>query len=135
MRPRLPALGAGLALLAGLLLAPVAGAQAPKPGSQPQPQPQPQSLPSTTEATPAPAARPRIGLVLSGGGARGLAHVGVLKVLEEMQVPIDVIAGTSMGAIVGGLYASGMRAAELERELRAVRWNEVFAARVERKLL
>ena len=135
MRPRLPALGAGLALLAGLLLAQVAGAQAPQPGSQPQPQPQPQSLPSTTEATPAPAARPRIGLVLSGGGARGLAHVGVLKVLEEMQVPIDVIAGTSMGAIVGGLYASGMRAAELERELRAVRWNEVFAARVERKLL
>ena len=82
-----------------------------------------------------PAARPRIGLVLSGGGARGLAHVGVLKVLEQMQVPIDVIAGTSMGAIVGGLYASGMGAAELERELRAVRWNEVFASRVERKLL
>lgn len=79
--------------------------------------------------------RPRIGLVLSGGGARGLAHVGVLKVLERMQVPIDVIAGTSMGAIVGGLYASGMTADELERELLAVRWNEVFANRVERPQL
>ncbi len=79
--------------------------------------------------------RPRIGLVLSGGGARGLAHVGVLKVLEELHVPVDVITGTSMGAIVGGLYASGMRAADLERELRAVRWNEVFASRVERRLL
>ena len=73
--------------------------------------------------------------MLSGGGARGLAHVGVLKVLEEMQVPIDVITGTSMGAIVGGLYASGMRAAELERELRAVQWSEVFANRVERQQL
>jgi NTE family protein len=80
-------------------------------------------------------ARPRIGLVLSGGGARGLAHVGVLKVLEQMQIPIDVIAGTSMGAIVGGLYASGMRAADLDRELRAVRWSEVFANRVERQQL
>jgi NTE family protein len=53
------------------------------------------------------AKRPRIGLVLSGGGARGAAHLGVLKVLEELRVPIDVIAGTSMGSIVGGSYASG----------------------------
>src|SRR4030095_5975338 len=52
--------------------------------------------------------RPKVGLVLSGGGARGLTHIGVLKVLHEMRVPIDYIAGTSMGAIVGGLYASGM---------------------------
>ena len=52
--------------------------------------------------------RPRVGLVLSGGGARGAAHVGVLKVLEQMHVPIDAIAGTSMGAVVGGLYASGL---------------------------
>ena len=57
-----------------------------------------------------PAGRPRIGLVLSGGGARGLAHVGVLKVLERERIPIDAIAGTSMGAIIGGLYASGMSA-------------------------
>src|SRR3954466_14148794 len=59
--------------------------------------------------------RPRIGLVLSGGGARGAAHVGVLKVLESLHVPIDAIAGTSMGALVGGLYASGMSADEIER--------------------
>ena len=52
--------------------------------------------------------RPKICLVLSGGGARGVAHVGVLKVLEELRVPIDCIAGTSMGAVVGGAYASGM---------------------------
>lgn len=64
----------------------------------------------TTTAPPLPslqAPRPRIGLVLSGGGARGAAHIGVLKVLEELRVPIDVIAGTSMGSIVGGSYASG----------------------------
>jgi NTE family protein len=57
--------------------------------------------------------RPRIGLVLSGGGARGAAHIGVLKVLEELRVPIDVIAGTSMGSIVGGSYASGQTVANM----------------------
>lgn len=86
-------------------------------------------------AAAASAARPRIGLVLSGGGARGLAHVGVLKVLERERVPIDVIAGTSMGAIIGGLYASGMSAAQLEAELLKVNWDAVFADRVDRPLL
>jgi NTE family protein len=81
------------------------------------------------------ARRPRIGLVLSGGGARGLAHVGVLKVLEQMQIPVDVIAGTSMGAIIGGLYASGMRADELERELLRLDWDTIFAPRIERQHL
>jgi len=79
--------------------------------------------------------RPRIGLVLSGGGARGLAHVGVLKVLERERVPVDLVVGTSMGAIIGGLYASGMRATDIERELLAVRWDEVFAPRVGRQEL
>lgn len=79
--------------------------------------------------------RPKIGLVLSGGGARGIAHVGVLKVLEREGVPIDVITGTSMGAIIGGLYASGMRAEEIERELLKVNWNTVFASRIERQAL
>ena len=87
---------------------------------------------SLPDATPA---RPKIGLVLSGGGARGLAHVGVLQVLERARVPVDVIVGTSMGAIVGGLYASGMKADEIERELLKVRWEEVFASRVERREL
>ena len=85
-------------------------------------------LPSTTE-------RPKIGLVLSGGGARGLAHVGVLKVLEQERIPVDLIAGTSMGAIIGGLYASGMTAGELERELLLVGWDRVFASRVAREQL
>jgi NTE family protein len=76
--------------------------------------------------------RPRVGLVLSGGGARGLAHVGVLKVLERERIAVDVIAGTSMGAIVGGLYASGMSADDLERELLQINWNETFARRVDR---
>ena len=66
--------------------------------------------------------RPRIGLVLSGGGARGAAHIGVLKVLEENHVPIDAIAGTSMGAVVGGLYASGLSAADIERIMTSVDW-------------
>ena len=79
--------------------------------------------------------RPRIGLVLSGGGARGLAHVGVLKVLEREHVQIDAIAGTSMGAIVGGLYASGMSADQLEHALRAINWDELFATRVARPFL
>ena len=51
--------------------------------------------------------RKKVGIVLSGGGAKGVAHIGVLKVLEEAGIPIDYIAGTSMGAIVGGLYAEG----------------------------
>jgi len=79
--------------------------------------------------------RPRVGLVLSGGGARGLSHVGVLKVLEEQRIPIDAIAGTSMGAIVGGLYASGMTADELDKAFRAIEWEAVFARRVDRQHL
>ena len=70
--------------------------------------------------------RPRIGLVLSGGGARGLAHVGVIKFLEEMRIPIDYISGTSMGAIIGGLYASGLSPAELERIVTGMEWNDAF---------
>jgi NTE family protein len=70
--------------------------------------------------------RPRICLVLSGGGARGIAHIGVLKVLEELKIPIDCIAGTSMGAVVGGLYASGMTAAQIDATMRSVDWQEAF---------
>lgn len=70
--------------------------------------------------------RPRIGLVLSGGGARGAAHIGVIRVLEELRVPIDCIAGTSMGSIVGGLYASGMSVDEMEATLTGIDWGELF---------
>ena len=70
--------------------------------------------------------RPKIGLVLAGGGAKGAAHVGVLKVLEEMNIPIDYVAGTSMGSIIGGLYASGMRPEDIEREIQNIDWEDVF---------
>ena len=62
-------------------------------------------------------ARPKVCLVLSGGGARGAAHVGVIKVLQELHVPIDCVAGTSMGSIVGGAYATGLTTAEMEKTL------------------
>ena len=75
------------------------------------------------------APRPRVGLVLSGGGARGAAHVGVLKVLEELRVPIDAISGTSMGAVVGGLYASGLSATEIEKLISSVNWQDAFQDR------
>lgn len=67
--------------------------------------------------------RPKIGLVLSGGGAKGTAHVAVLKVLEEEGIPIDYIAGTSMGAVIGGLYALGYSADDLDTLIRSQNWN------------
>lgn len=70
--------------------------------------------------------RPKVCLVLSGGGARGVAHVGVLEVLEELRVPLDCIVGTSMGAIIGGAYAYGVTPAELERQIREARWESVL---------
>jgi NTE family protein len=70
--------------------------------------------------------RPKIGLVLGGGGARGAAHVGVLKVLEELRIPVDYVVGTSMGSIVGGLYASGRTSADIEHEMLAMDWNGVL---------
>lgn len=68
--------------------------------------------------------RPRVGLVLGGGGARGAAHIGVLRELERMRIPIDAIAGTSMGAVFGGLYASGLSPAELEQVVASTDWAE-----------
>lgn len=76
--------------------------------------------------------RPTIGLVLGGGGAKGLAHVGVIKVLEDNQIPVDVIAGTSMGAIVGALYASGYSADELVNITNEMDWHNVFGDKTSR---
>lgn len=73
--------------------------------------------------------RPKIGLALSGGGARGAAHVGVLKVLEELRVPVDYVAGTSMGAVVGGFYAAGYTPEEIEHILTTLDWDDVLADR------
>ena len=100
------ALGAGIAAVLSILI--LAAGAAPAAGDTPARQ------------------RPRVGLVLSGGGARGMAHIGVLKVLEEMRVPIDCIAGVSAGAIVGGLYAAGLSTAELEKLVTSLSWNEAF---------
>lgn len=73
-----------------------------------------------------PITRPRIGLVLGGGGARGAAHIGVLEVLEKMRIPVDCVAGTSMGALVAGAYAAGMSPAVMRRELARADWNDMF---------
>jgi NTE family protein len=70
--------------------------------------------------------RPKICLVLSGGGARGVAHIGVLKVLEELRVPVDCVIGTSMGSIIGGGYAYGKSPAEMERLVREAKWDSVL---------
>ena len=70
--------------------------------------------------------RPKIGLVLSGGGARGFAHIGVLKKIEELRIPIDVVVGTSMGSIVGGLYAIGLSPEEIEQGVEGIDWELVF---------
>jgi len=79
--------------------------------------------------------RPKIGVVFGGGGAKGAAHIGVLKVLEELKIPVDYVAGTSMGAIVGALYASGLTAAELEQVITAIDWKDVFSGNPERKYI
>ena len=73
------------------------------------------------------ASRPKVGLVLSGGAARGLAHIGVLKALEEQGIKIDAIAGTSMGAVVGGLYASGYKIDELEKLALSIDWQAALS--------
>ena len=73
-----------------------------------------------------PGAPPRIALALSGGGARGIAHVGVLKVLEELRIPITCVTGTSMGSIVAGAFAVGHSPAEIEKLVLAANWNELF---------
>ncbi len=70
--------------------------------------------------------RPHIGLVLGGGGARGAAHIGVLEVLEKLRVPVDCVAGTSMGALISGAFASGLSPSEMRKELAKADWNDMF---------
>jgi NTE family protein len=87
---------------------------------------------AAADATPAetspssPASRPRIGLVLGGGGARGAAHIGVLEVLEQLRVPVDCVAGTSMGALVAGAWAAGLSPAEMRTQLGRADWGDLF---------
>ncbi len=77
----------------------------------------------------------RIGIALSGGGARGFGHIGVLRALEESGIEIDVVAGTSMGGIIGGLYASGMTLDEIEREALSIDWSTFFSDKPQRTSL
>jgi NTE family protein len=79
--------------------------------------------------------RPRIGLALGGGGALGLSHIGVLRVLEELRVPVDCIAGTSMGSIIAGLYAAGLSPDEIEAFLVRLNWEEVLRDETPRREL
>ena len=77
--------------------------------------------------------RPKVGLVLSGGGAKGAAHIGVLKYIEEAGIPIDYIAGTSMGSIVGGMYALGYSSDEILDIINAIDWDRLISNQVERQ--
>lgn len=135
-------------LLAGWLVSCTSFAQSASPADTDTTPLRPSSL-NTSLAEPAPsssdsairigsaaaAPRPRIGLALSGGGARGAAHIGVLKALEAHGIPVDCIAGTSMGAVVGGLHASGMSASEIETVFRELDWSRGFRDRPERSKL
>lgn len=82
-------------------------------------------LPSTAEAQPA---RPTVGVAFGGGSARGIAHIGVIQWMEEHHVPIDVAAGTSMGGLVGGAFATGMSAAELRALINGTDWDVMFSS-------
>ncbi len=90
--------------------------------AQEPPAPPPQSSATLAEAKPAPTTRPKIGVALEGGGALGEAHVGVLKWFEEHHIPIDYLAGTSMGGLVGGFYATGKPVDQLQKILRTANW-------------
>ena len=76
---------------------------------------------------PPPTNRPKIGLVLNGGGALGLAHIGVLRWLEEHRIPVDVVAGTSMGGLVGGVYATGQSPAEVRTLVEGIDWDQMLS--------
>ena len=80
-------------------------------------------------------ARPRVAVVLSGGGAKGTAHIGALKVIEEAGVPIDMIVGTSMGSIIGGLYAIGYTTEQLDSIFMAQDWNTLLSDKAYRNAL
>jgi NTE family protein len=77
---------------------------------------------------PAQPARPRIGLALGGGSARGFAHIGVLEWLEEHHIPVDYLVGTSMGGLMGGIYATGMSPREIRALVNGINWDELFLA-------
>jgi len=112
-----------LATLATIITAVIALAVSPL---HAQPQNLPPEIPVTDNQCPVNIDRPCVALVLGGGGARGSAHIGVLKALEERDIPIDIIVGTSIGSFVGGLYASGKSAEEIEELFVTADWNSGY---------
>ena len=74
--------------------------------------------------------KPKLGLVLEGGGALGLAHIGVIQYLEEHRIPVSYVAGTSMGGLVGGIYATGRNAAEVRDVVKSIDWDQVISGQV-----
>jgi len=86
-------------------------------------------LPSLAQQNPSPRPRPKIGVALEGGGAMGLAHIGVLKWFEEHHIPVDYVAGTSMGGLVGGFYATGMSLDELKTLINGMDWRKILSDR------
>src|SRR5947209_11793093 len=96
----------------------------------------PAAPPAPTPGNPAaagakipPRSRPRIGVALEGGGALGLAHIGVLKWFEEHHIPVDYVAGTSMGGLVGGFYAAGMNPEEMKTLIEGLDWRKILSDR------
>src|SRR6516162_9882713 len=83
-----------------------------------------------TQNAPTAGNRPKLGLVLEGGGALGLAHIGVIQYLEEHHIPVNYIAGTSMGGLVGGVYATGRNAGEVRDVVKGINWDEVIGGEI-----
>lgn len=79
--------------------------------------------------------RPKVGVVLGGGGAKGASHIGVLKYLEELGIPVDYVAGTSMGSIIGGFYAMGYSPDELTQIIAGINWSEYIGNKIDRSML
>src|SRR3954469_17355053 len=86
------------------------------------------------QTSPLPAPAPRVAVVLGGGSAKGFAHIGVLDELERMGMPVDLVTGTSMGAIIGGLYASGYSPAALQAIVENEDWGNFFRDQTDRRL-
>jgi len=91
------------------------------------------ALPLSAQSPGDPPRRPKIGLALGGGGARGMAHIGVIRALEELHIPVDYVAGTSMGAIIGGLYACGYTPDDMEKLVKSIHWDTLFSDAPERR--
>jgi len=128
------------ALLVALCVAPVAGAQTPSDpapvATHPAKAPPPSigaMVSATTDAALRPPRKPKLTLVLSGGGARGAAHVGVIKVLDRMGIAPDFVVGTSMGSVIGGLYSAGWSGEQIEEMLEHVDLGATFSDRVARE--